>query len=44
MMTDALIEAGRPDMSHTHACYVSRQYSSAFIVASVFVVASWFCW
>jgi len=39
MMTDALIKAGRPDMSCAHACYVGREYSAAFVVASVFVEA-----
>jgi len=44
MMTDALIKAGRPNMSCAGACYVGRYYSSAFVVASVldvvlFVVA-----
>jgi len=39
MMTDALIKAGRPDTSCACACYVGRQYFSAFVVASVFVVA-----
>jgi hypothetical protein len=40
MMTDALIKAERHDKSCAHACYVGRQYSSAVVVASVFVVAS----
>jgi len=39
-MTDALIKAGRLDMSCVRACYVGLDYSSAFVVASVFVVAS----
>jgi len=39
-MTDALIKAGRPDTSGARACYVGRYYSSAFVVASVFVVTS----
>jgi len=39
MMTDALIKAGRADTSCARACYVGRWYSSAFVVASVFVVA-----
>jgi hypothetical protein len=40
-MTDVLIKAGRPDTSCAYACacYVGRLYSSAFVVASVFVVA-----
>ena len=38
-MTDVLIKAGRPDRSCARACYVGRQYSSEFLVASVFVVA-----
>jgi len=42
MMTDALIKAGRPEMSCARACYVGREYSSAFVLASVFVVASRF--
>jgi len=40
MMTDALIKAGRPHTSCARACYVGRLYFSAFVVASVFVVAS----
>jgi len=42
MMTDALIKAGRPNTSWAHACYVGRQYSSAFVVASVFVAEARF--
>jgi len=38
MMSGALIKTVRPDMSCARTCYVSRQYSSAFIVAS------WFYW
>jgi len=37
MITDAVIKVGRPETSCARACYVGRQYSSAF------VVASWFC-
>jgi len=45
MMTDAFIKAGKPDTSCARACYVGRLYSFTFVVASVFVVASWFyCW
>jgi hypothetical protein len=38
-MTDALIKVWKPDTSCARACYVGRLYSSAFVVASVFVVA-----
>ena len=41
-MTDALIKAEKPDTSCAGACYVGREYSSAFVVASVFFVASRF--
>jgi hypothetical protein len=44
MTTDALIKVGRPDTSCARACYVGRYYSFAFVVVSVFVVASWFYW
>jgi len=39
-MTDALMKAGRLGTSFARACYVCRQHSSAFVLASVFVVAS----
>ena len=38
-MSDVLIKAGRPKTSCACTCYISRYYSSAFVVASVFVVA-----
>jgi len=40
MMIDAVIKAGRPDTSWARACYVGRYDSSAFVAASVFLVAS----
>jgi len=33
ILNDALIKAGRPNTSCARACYVSRHYSSAFVVA-----------
>jgi hypothetical protein len=35
-------QAVRPETSCAHACYFGRQYFSAFVVAYMFVVASWF--
>jgi len=32
MMTDALFKLGRPDTSCGRACYVGRQYSSAYFL------------
>jgi len=40
MTTDAIIKARRPDTSGARPCYVGRWYSSAFVVASTFVVTS----
>jgi len=41
MMTDSLIKVRRDNMSYARA-YVGREYYSAFVVASMFVAASWF--
>jgi len=40
MMNHAPIKAGRSDILCARACYVDRWYFSAFVVISVFVVAS----
>jgi len=34
MMTDSLIEAGKPDTSCARACYFGQYYFSAFFVVS----------